>query len=167
MTFVSDRPPERTPHKPPPPPEPEPEPEPKPEEPAARQAKVLSITEEQLERLLRAARGPVIDERKERRMRMWKEHNQQLQKDDLKVKVGRFRSCNHMQLPGSVVSGCSLIAWATQTDQKRRGVCQRCHTVFSPVREECISDEVWESYRRLIAIPTHPAGNQNYIYQSA
>jgi hypothetical protein len=113
------------------------------------------------------ARKPVIDAQKlEQQLRM-REHNRLLAKDAREMLITRFRSCNHMQLPGSVMSGCSCIAWATQDDKVRRGVCQHCGTVFSPKREECIADEIWQAYGLLARIPTHPAGNINSVFQSA
>jgi hypothetical protein len=96
-----------------------------------------------------------------------REHNRMLQRDQRDMLLARFRSCNHMQYPGSVMTGCSCIGWATQSDGKKRGTCQHCGTVFSPVREECIADEVWQAYSMLVRVPTHPGGNINSIWQSA
>jgi hypothetical protein len=88
-------------------------------------------------------------------------------RDQQKMLAARFESCNHMQLPGSVMTGCSCIAWATQSDGKKRGTCQHCGTVFSSVREECASQEIWEAYKMLVRLPTHPTGNINTVFQSA
>jgi hypothetical protein len=164
-TFPGKEP--RPPHKP----EPEPPPPKKPgepEEPPDEKEKVVhAMTEEQFERLLRAVRQPPVDERRERRMKMWRDRNAEEMKQMQNFNIRRYKNCNHMQLPGSVLSGCSIIAWATQSDQKRRGTCQRCGTIFSPVREECLSDEIWQAYAVEIRKPTHPAGHINFQFQTA
>lgn len=113
------------------------------------------------------SRKPVRDERLVEQQARMREHNRMLAKDTRDMAIARFHSCNHMQLPGTAVSGCSCIAWATQDDKVRRGTCQHCGTCFSPIREECISDEIWRAYPLLIRIPTHPAGNINTVFQSA
>jgi hypothetical protein len=166
--------PQRTPPQPPHKPPEEPHPPKKPGEPdeppdndEATKNVVHAMTAEQFHALLRAVRQPVVDERRERRQKMWQERNRQEMKESVEMQVRRFRGCNHMQLPGSVLTGCSRIAWATQSDNKRRGPCQRCGTIFSPVREECISDEIWKAYATMIRIPTHPAGHTNFIFQTA
>lgn len=109
--------------------------------------------------LLQEARKPVIDPIKEKQKQRMREHNKELQKDALQVKLNKFHNCNHMQRPGSAYNGCSAIAWATQSDGITRGPCQHCGTFFSPKKEECISEEVWEAYKHFIRIPTHPAGH--------
>jgi hypothetical protein len=113
------------------------------------------------------ARKPVRDERAVEQQAQMRERNRMLAKDSRDLQIARYRSCNHMQLPGTSVSGCSCIAWATQDDKVRRGTCQHCGTCFSPKREECLSDEIWQAYGLLIRIPTHPAGNINTVFQSA
>lgn len=128
---------------------------------------VHAMTEEQFERLLLAVRSPVIDPRVEARKKHMKEHNQRMQADDREMKRRLAKGCNHMQAPGSVLTGCSLVAWGNQSDGKRRGCCQRCGTIFSPVRSECLSQEIWQAYTQMVQTPTHPAGNMNTIFQSA
>jgi hypothetical protein len=112
------------------------------------------------------ARKPVKDEKLEARAKRWREHNRQMHQDKIKLAIARFHSCNHLQLPGSVLSGCSVIAWASQSDGNRRGHCPHCGTDFSPIRKECLSDEIWQAYSMLVRIPTHPAGNI-HIFETA
>jgi len=120
-----------------------------------------------LETAIVAARKPIINEQDERQKRRMKEHMRQLQKDEAILSQNKFRMCSHMQYPGSVLTGCSVIAWATQSDGVRRGTCMHCGTIFSPNRSECKSDEIWESYKTLVRIPTHPGGNVNSVFQNA
>lgn len=160
-------------------PEPKPEPEHQPKEPpeaTAPQAAAFTVADiermmnkfdETMATAIREARKPIRDERAIARMQRMKEHNHQMQKDAREMLIARFRNCNHMQLPGSVMTGCSCIAWATQSDGIKRGTCQHCGTIFSSKREECLNQEVWESYKMLVRMPTHPAGNFNTIFQSA
>ena len=159
----------------------EPQPEPKeapdkseeePEEkPADDEQARVSMTAAQFQQIMQVvvkeARKPVVDERTLARQQRTREHNQALARDQREMLINRFRSCNHMQMPGSVMTGCACIAWATQSDGKKRGTCQHCGTIFSPVREECLSEEIWRAYSMLVRLPTHPAGNINSIFQSA
>lgn len=150
----------------------EPEPEEKPdkeEEPEEKPEKELSVsmTMSQFEHFVKEMRKPVVDEITLARRKRTREHNQLLERDQRENLINRFRSCNHMQMPGSVMTGCSCIAWATQSDGRKRGTCQHCGTIFSPLREECLSDEIWHAYSMLVRLPTHPAGNINSIFQSA
>lgn len=157
----------------PPRPQPQPQPphkppEPEPEEPSEKR---IALTKREFQELIATAiaegRKPVRDERAEERQKRWREHNRMMRKDRLQVAVAHFNSCNHMHLPGSVLSGCSVIAWATQSDGVKRGHCPHCGTDFSPIRKECISDEIWKAYANLVRIPTHPGGHINSIFMSA
>lgn len=159
------------PHEPPRPDRPPtPEPEPKPDEPFDPNEAGLRLTASDLREVLSVviaeARKPVKDERMIARLKRMREHNRSMQKDQREMLHIRFKSCDHMQLPGSVMTGCSCIAWATQSDGKRRGTCQHCGTIFSSERSECLNDEIWEAYKMLVRLPTHPAGNFNHIFQS-
>lgn len=163
-------------HPPQPPPQPgrkeEPEPTEKPDEEKEEPEHAhVTMTAAQFQQIMLSviaeARKPVKDERAVARVQRMREHNQMLQRDQKQMLIARFRSCNHMQAPGSVMTGCAAIAWATQSDGKKRGTCQHCLTVFSPVREECLSDEIWQAYPMLVRLPTHPAGNLNTVFQSA
>lgn len=165
--------PPRTPDQPPEPTEPDEEPEPadpdKEKEPE--HATIVSMTaiqfQEMIQTVISESRKPVTDEKKLAQQLRMREHNKMLARDQRQMLITRFHSCNHMQLPGSVMTGCSAIAWATQSDGKRRGTCMHCGTIFSSERSECISDEVWQAYRMLIRLPTHPAGNIETVFQSA
>lgn len=117
--------------------------------------------------LMEEARKPVRDPIKENQAKRMKEHNKQGLEDQRKLKIAKFQNCSHMQRPGSILTGCSAIAWATQSDGKIRGHCQHCGTIFSPVKNECISEEIWEAYKYMIRIPTHPAGDLAYTSQHA
>lgn len=57
----------------------------------------------------------------------------------------------------------SAVAWATQSDQVTRGICQHCFTVFSPRLQECCCPEVHEQYKELIRVPTNTTDSVNYI----
>ena len=115
-----------------------------------------------LQALLAESRKPVIDPIKEQQKARMKEHNRALQKDAHQIKINRFQNCTHMQRPGSILTGCSAIAWATQSDGVVRGFCQHCQTLFSPVAGECASKEIHESYNSWRRVPTHPSGNVVY-----
>lgn len=157
-------------------PEPEPEEKPdkdeeEPEEQPGKEPERVSMTAVQFQQIMQAvvaeARKPVVDEITLARRKRTREHNQLLALDQRENLINRFRNCNHMQMPGSVMTGCSCIAWATQSDGRKRGTCQHCGTIFSPLREECLADEIWQAYSMLVRLPTHPAGNINSIFQSA
>jgi hypothetical protein len=157
---------------PPKPPEPEPQEPDKEKEPEETPAsKIVQMTAGEFQQVIQAvikeARRPVIDERTISRQKRTREHNQMLREDQRNMLIQRFRSCNHMQMPGSVMSGCAAIAWATQSDGRKRGTCQHCGTIFSPLQEECLTDEIWQAYAMLVRLPTHPAGNINHVFQAA
>lgn len=143
----------------------EPKQPPKSEEEAG--ASSLSLSTAQFQFLCDMLRRPMVDPKKEAQIKRMREHNRRLRQDTLAMIIARFHSCNHMQMPGSVLSGCAVIAWATQTDGIKRGTCQHCGTIFSPKRSECASKEIWEAYPMLVRIPTHPGGNINNIFMGA
>lgn len=130
-------------------------------------AKTVSMSEAQFLMLVQELRKQPVNPQLESRRRRTREHNQRLMRDAEKMLQARFFGCNHMQLPGSVMTGCSAIAWGTQSDGIKRGICQHCGTVFSPTRSECASQEIFEAYRMMVRMPTHPAGNINSVFQSA
>lgn len=138
-------------------------PNPKPEQ--------ISMSHEQYQTLISTliaeARKPVIDPIKEKQALRMKEHNKALAKDNYNVLINRFRGCNHMQSPGSILTGCCCVAWATQSDGHVRGVCQHCNTLFSPLRDECLSEEIHQMYNVLRRLPTHPGGQVSYTFQQA
>jgi hypothetical protein len=154
------------PPKPEPPPDPHPDPVPEPE-PGDSMKLNANDFKELISTVIAEARKPVKDERLMARIKRMREHNRAMQGDQREMLYSRFKNCNHMQLPGSVMTGCSCIAWATQSDGKRRGTCQHCGTIFSSERAECLNDEIWEAYKTLVRLPTHPAGNFNHVFQSA
>lgn len=131
----------------------------------------ISMSPDQLQTLISTlineARKPIVDPMKEQQKLRMKEHNKRGIEDNRKVRLNRFRSCSHMQRPGSILTGCSAVAWATQSDGVVRGVCQHCNTLFSPRQNECLDEEVWKQYEHLKRIPTHPAGNVSYTFQNA
>jgi hypothetical protein len=137
------------------------------EEPQPQAAKNVSMTEAQFLMLVQELRKPTVNPQLEARRKRTREHNRALMKDSSKMLQSRFLGCNHMQFPGSVMTGCSVIAWGTQSDHKMRGICQHCGTIFSPVRSECASQEIFEAYPMLVRMPTHPGGNINTVFQSA
>lgn len=143
------------------------EPEKEPDKEEARMSMTAAEFQQVIQAVIKEARKPVVDERTVARQKRTREHNQMLQRDQREMLINRFRNCNHMQLPGSVLSGCAAIAWATQSDGRKRGTCQHCGTIFSPLKEECLADEIWQAYPMLVRLPTHPAGNINNIFQSA
>ncbi len=131
----------------------------------------VNITLDQFQMMMQMivaeSRKPVRDEMKESQKKRMQDSNRNSIRDKNAFLLDKFRSCSHMQRPGSILTGCSAVAWATQSDAKVRGTCQHCGTLFSPVREECLHQEIWEAYKHLIRIPTHPAGNVNYDFQHA
>lgn len=136
-------------------------------EPDEETKNVVAMTESQFFQLVTELRKPVINPQLESRRKRTREHNRALMRDQVKMVRNRFLGCNHMQLPGSVMTGCSVIAWATQSDGRKRGICQHCGTIFSSVRSECASQEIFDAYPMLVRLPTHPAGNINSVFQSA
>lgn len=120
-----------------------------------------------MQMLIAESRKPVIDPIKENQKARMKEHNKRGLDDARQVKINKFNNCSHMQRPGSILTGCSAVAWATQSDGITRGHCQHCGTFFSPKKDECLSEEIWAAYKHMIRIPTHPAGNINYTFQNA
>lgn len=130
-------------------------------------AGVVSMTERQFAMLVTELRKPQINPQLELRKKRTQEHNRALMRDQHKLMNARFLGCNHMQHPGSVLTGCSVIAWATQSDGRKRGICMHCSTIFSSVRSECASQEIFEAYPMLVRMPTHPGGNINTVFQTA
>src|SRR5260221_819899 len=131
----------------------------------------VNITLDQFQMMMQMivaeSRKPVRDEMKESQKKRMQDSNRNSIRDKNAFLLDKFLSCSHMQRPGSILTDCSAVAWATQSDAKDRGTCQHCGTLFSPVREECLHQEIWEAYKHLIRIPTHPAGNVNYDFQHA
>ena len=149
-------------------PQPQPPPPTEPDEPIDEPKEDVAETiRAQFQMLAQELRKPIVNPQVEARKRRTREHNRTLMSDRKKMMLARFDNCNHMQLPGSVLTGCSVIAWATQSDHRKRGICQHCGTVFSSVREECASQEIYEAYRMLVRIPTHPGGSINSVFQAA
>jgi hypothetical protein len=150
--------------------EPRPAPEPQVEAPPSQ---TVSIPFEQfqvfMQTLLTESRKPPIDEMKERQKARMKAQNRSSIKDKEKFLLQKFYNCSHMQRPGSILTGCSAVAWATQSDALVRGSCQHCGSLFSPRLEECIPchPDVHAAYKELIRIPTHPAGNVRFDWQHA
>jgi hypothetical protein len=70
----------------------------------------------------------------------------------------RFLQCSHLRGDGS-----SCICWATQSDQVRRGYCPHCYCVFSPLRQECSSQEVFDMYKTVVRLPTRTQDSVLYI----
>jgi hypothetical protein len=148
----------------------EPKPEPK-TEPEAPPSQTVSIPFEQfqvfMQALLAESRKPHVDPMKENQKKRMQAQNRSAIKDKNDFLLAKFRNCSHMQRPGSILTGCSAVAWATQSDGRVRGTCQHCGTLFSPIKEECLHPEMHEAYKQLIRIPTHPAGNVNFDWQHA
>ena len=151
--------PAREPHKPP---------ETVPSEP---ESSTVAMSADQFQRIMvsviQEARKPIVDERAVQARERMKAQNRRLRVDRQAMLLAKFHSCNHMQMPGSVMTGCACIAWAIQSDNVKRGTCQHCGTKFSPILEECDHPEIWEAYKYLVRLPTHPAGNINNIFQTA
>lgn len=120
-----------------------------------------------MQTLISESRKPVHDEMKESQKKRMQTQNRSAIKDKNAFLLSKFRACSHMQRPGSILTGCSAVAWATQSDGRVRGTCQHCGTLFSPVKDECLHTEIAEAYKHLIRIPTHPAGNVNFDWQHA
>lgn len=70
----------------------------------------------------------------------------------------RFLQCSHLRDDGS-----SCICWAIQSDNVQRGYCPHCYCVFSPIRGECSSQEVFEKYKDVIRLPTRTGNSVLYI----
>ena len=49
------------------------------------------------------------------------------QKEDARIKAWREERCQHMR-----GNNTSAIAWAMQSDNVTRGVCQHCNALFTP-----------------------------------
>jgi hypothetical protein len=148
-------------------PKPAPEAQPEPAPPPGN----VTMTVEQFQMLMMTMatelRKPVRDEMKENQKKRMQAQNRSAIKDKNEFLLAKFRNCSHMQRPGSILTGCSAVAWATQSDGRVRGTCQHCGTLFSPIKEECLHPEMHEAYKQLIRIPTHPAGNVNFDWQHA
>ncbi len=70
----------------------------------------------------------------------------------------RAHNCTHMRNDLT-----SAIAWARQSDGVTRGPCMHCGTLFSPIRGECVSQEIFDSYKERIRIPSSRADSVVYI----
>jgi hypothetical protein len=70
----------------------------------------------------------------------------------------RFLQCSHLRDDGS-----SCICWAMQSDNVQRGYCPHCYCVFSPLRQECSSQEVFEKYKDVVRLPTRTGNSVLYI----
>ena len=98
------------------------------------------MTPDQLESLVKAARAPIVDEaalrsKEDSRLRMREKIALKRRKDEAK-----YAACGHLRDDNT-----SRIAWMTNSDGVRRGVCQFCGMTCAPDHKE---------YDRLIRIPT-------------
>jgi hypothetical protein len=72
--------------------------------------------------------------------------------------VSRFEQCNHLR---EDLTCC--VSWAIQSDGKQRGYCSHCGVVFSPVRNECASQAIFDKYKEIIRIPCSKGSSVNYV----
>lgn len=119
-------------------------------------------------------RKPPIDPVKEAQAKRAKETKEFSEKQTWELLRSRALTCNHVRSDMT-----SAVAWAEQSDTYGnypdlceqlgitnspammnhivRGACQHCQTLFSPRREECVSEEVFKMYREMRRIPVDKA----------
>lgn len=111
-----------------------------------------------MKQIVEEIRKPPHDPIREAQMERARKTKEQAEKFYWEALNNRAKNCTHQREDMT-----SAIAWAQQSDAKVRGTCQHCQTVFSPVREECISQEVFEQYSDLRRIPTQRGSGVLYI----
>ena len=115
---------------------------------------------EGLSKVLIAARTAPVDPIKEKQ-------RERAEKTKTETEAAYWANLRHRALscPGNHRRSnmTSAVAWATQSDQVTRGICQHCFTVFSPRLQECCCPEVHEQYKELIRVPTNTTDSVNYI----
>jgi hypothetical protein len=115
-------------------------------------------------------RRPPIDPVKEAQHARAQKAKENAEASYWKQAVGRSENCTHLREDMS-----SAIAWAEQSDtyadypdlcerlkitgtnqmvRITRGTCQHCQTLFSPRREECVSDNIHQRYNEFRRIRT-------------
>ena len=102
--------------------------------------RAVVMTPDQLESLVKAARAPIVDEaalrsKEQSRLRLREKITKKARNDEAK-----YALCGHLREDNT-----SRIAWMTNSDGIRRGVCQFCNMTCGPDHPE---------YDRLIRIPT-------------
>lgn len=141
----------------------------------ATMAEMANSNTRALGRVIEEIRKPVHDPIKEAQQKRAKETQEAGQRAYWQSLQNRAVNCSHLREDSS-----SAIAWAEQSDtyadypdlckalnvvganqmaHLRRGHCQHCQTLFSPRREECVSDEVHKRYNEMIRIPTGRGSN--------
>jgi hypothetical protein len=102
--------------------------------------RAVVMTPDQLESLVKVARAPIVDEaalrsKENSRLRMREKIAKKRRNDEAKYEL-----CGHLREDNT-----SRIAWMTNSDGVRRGVCQFCGMTCAPDHPE---------YDRLTRIPT-------------
>jgi hypothetical protein len=113
---------------------------------------------EKLAQAIEVARKPPVSEFHEKQQARAHEAKLQAQKAYWEGQVLRANSCSHQREDQS-----SAIAWARQSDGITRGICQHCPALFSPKREECLTEEIWSQYKEKLRIPTQRGNSVVYV----
>jgi hypothetical protein len=121
-------------------------------------SQLIQTLSSSMKQLVEEIRKPPHDPIKEAQMERARKTKEQAEKFYWEALSERAMNCTHGREDMT-----SAIAWAQQSDGKIRGTCQHCQTVFSPVREECCSQEVFDRYKELRRIPTQRGSGVLYI----
>jgi hypothetical protein len=113
---------------------------------------------EGIEKSIAAARQVPEDPIKKKQAERAAEAKRQAEEAYWKQLQDRFMQCSHLREDMT-----SCIAWATQSDNKYRGYCCHCGCVFSPIRTECASQEIFEKYKEVVRIPTSRGNAVHYV----
>jgi hypothetical protein len=119
---------------------------------------LLATFQASMKGIIEEIRKPPHDPIKEAQMKRAKDTKEQAEKFFWESLSNRAKNCTHGREDMT-----SAIAWAQQSDGKIRGACQHCQTLFSPVREECVSQEVFDRYAQVRRIPTQRGSGVLYI----
>ena len=111
-----------------------------------------------MKQIVEEIRKPPHDPIREAQMERARKTKEQAEKFYWEAMCSRAENCTHQREDMT-----SAVAWAQQSDGKIRGTCQHCQTLFSPVREECVSQKVFEMYPDLRRIPTQRGSGVLYI----
>jgi hypothetical protein len=113
---------------------------------------------EKLAQAIEVARKPPVSEFHEKQQARAHEAKLQAQKAYWEGQILRAENCSHQREDQS-----SAIAWARQSDGVTRGICQHCPALFSPRREECLTEEIWQQYKEKLRIPTQRGNSVVYV----
>lgn len=123
--------------------------------------KIMEQQSEQQKEVIRVMvaeiRKPPHDPVKEARDARVKETKEKAEKEMWDKKRRMYTQCSHLRQDGT-----SNIAWATQSDGVKRGMCPYCSSDFSPEMTKVYPD-LADLYQKMLKVPTGRMENVRYV----